>query len=76
MEELLKQMEVQAKKDVALLLKNQIALAFDAAINAGAEEIKKSVPGTIDDAIISLILPVITPVIKAELIKAIEKLEA
>ena len=76
MEELLKQMEVQAKKDVALLLKNQIAIAFDKAVEAGADEIKKAIPGQIDDAIIAMIVPVITPVIKEELLKLIGKIEA
>lgn len=76
MEELLKQMEAQAKKDVALLLKNQVALAFDKAVEAGANEIKAKIPGNIDDAILALVVPVITPVIKEELLKLISKIEA
>lgn len=76
MEELLKQMEAQAKKDVALLLKNQIAIAFDKAVAVGAEKIKVSISGPIDDAIIDMIVPVITPVIKEELLKLIGKIEA
>lgn len=75
MEELLKQMEAQAKKDVALLLKNQVALAFDKAVAVGAEKIKVSISGPIDDAIIDLVVPVLTPVLKAELLKLIEELE-
>ena len=75
MEELLKQMEAQAKKDVAALLKNQVELAFEVAVAHAAEEIKAKIPGQIDDAVISLIVPVVVPVIKAELVKAIEQLE-
>lgn len=75
MEELLKKMEAQAKKDVAALLKNQIELAFEAAVLHAAEEVKAKIPGTVDDAIISIVVPVVVPVIKAELLKQIEKLE-
>lgn len=76
MEELLKQMEAQAKKDVAALLKNQVALAFEVAVAQGASKLKEAIKGPVDDAVIDLILPAIVPVLKAELVKAIEQLEA
>lgn len=76
MEELLKQMEVQAKKDLALALKNQIEIAYDAAVKEAAGKVKEAIPGQVDDVIIDMIVPAIAPLIKQELIKVIEKLEA
>jgi hypothetical protein len=76
MEELLKQMEVQAKKDLALALKNQIEIAYDAAVKEAAGKVKEAIPGQVDDVIIDMIVPAIAPLIKQELVKVIEKLEA
>lgn len=76
MEELLKQMEAQAKKDLALALKNQIAIAYDVAVKEATGKVKEAIPGQVDDVIIDMVVPAITPLIKQELIKVIEKLEA
>lgn len=76
MEELLKKMEVQAKKDVAALLKNQVALAYDVAVDEAAKKLKEVIPGQIDDAVIALVIPALAPLLKGELVKQIEKLEA
>ena len=75
MEELLKQMEVQAKKDLAALLKNQLDLAFEVATKVAAEKLKAAIPGQVDDAIIDMVVPALSPIVKAELLKAIAELE-
>ena len=76
MEELLKQMEAQAKKDLAMMLKNQIEIAYDAAVKEAAGKVKEAIPGQVDDVIIDMVVPAIAPLIKQELVKVIEKLEA
>lgn len=76
MEELLKQMEAQAKKDVAALLKNQIGLAFEAAALIGAGKLKEAIPGEIDDAVINMVAPELIKLIKAEMLAQVAKLEA
>ena len=57
-------------------INSQKKIASTEAIFFCNDEIKKAIPGTIDDAIIAMIVPVITPVIKEELLKLIGKIEA
>lgn len=76
MEEVLKQMEVQAKKDVAVLLKNQVAIGFEAALKEAAEKLKEVIPGDIDNAVIDMFAPKLAELLKEALLAQIAKLEA
>ncbi len=76
MDELLKQMEVQAKKDVAALLKNQIGIGFEAGVKVAADKLKELIPGQVDDAVIDMIAPKFAELMKEQLLLQIAKLEA
>lgn len=74
--ELLEGMKVQALKDLEVLLKNQVGVAFDAAIELAASKLKEAIPGEIDDAIIVMVVASLKPVLKEQLLAQIEKISA
>ena len=74
--ELLEGMKVQALKDLEVLLKNQVGVAFDAAIELAAGKLKEAIPGEIDDAIIVMVVASLKPVLKEQLLAQIEKISA
>jgi len=72
--ELGQKMALQAKEDAKILLKNQIELLFESGIDVGLDEVKKLIPGGIDDALIDALAPQMKPLAKAFVLAAIEKL--
>lgn len=46
----------------------------DEATDKAFDELKKLIPGQVDDAILDLIKPTVKPYIKAELLKAVEEI--
>ena len=74
--QLLESMKVQALKDVEVLLKNQVGVAFDEAIELAAGKLKTAIPGEVDDAIIAMVVASLKPVLKEQLLAQIEKISA
>ena len=74
--QLLDSMKVQALKDIEVLLKNQVGVAFDAAIELAGDKLKTAIPGEIDDAIIAMVVASLKPVLKEQLLAQIEKIAA
>ena len=74
--QLLEGMKAQALKDLEVLLKNQVSVAFDQAIELAAGKLKEAIPGDIDDAIIAMVVGSLKPVLKEQLLAQIEKISA
>ena len=74
--QLLEASKVQALKDLEVLLKNQVGVAFDAAIELAAGKLKEAIPGEIDDTIIAMVVTSLKPVLKEQLLTQIEKISA
>lgn len=72
--QLLEASKVQALKDIEVLLKNQVAVAYDAAIGLAASKVKTAIPGQVDDMIIDLVIASLGPVLKEQLLAQIEKI--
>jgi len=76
MEPVLEQMKAQALKDLEVLLKNQVAVAYDSAAEVMKAKLKEIIPGTVDDAVIEMIAAPMLPALKALLLEQIEKISA
>lgn len=74
--ELLEAAKAQALKDLEVLLKNQVAVAYDAAIAMAAGKVKEAIPGQADDVIIDVVVASLKPVLKELLLQQIEKVAA
>lgn len=74
--QLLEASKVQALKDLEVLLKNQVGVAFDAAIELAAGKLKEAIKGPVDDAVIDMIVAALSPVLKEQLLAQIEKISA
>lgn len=75
-QQLLEAMKEQGLKDLKVLVKNQVAIAYDPAVAIAVEKAKALIPGNWDDAFIDIIVKTAGPILKEELMKALEKLDA
>ena len=75
-EELLQAAKVQALKDLEVLLKNQVGVVYDGAIQLAAQKLKEAIPGQVDDAVIDVVVAALSPVLKEQLLLQIEKVSA
>lgn len=73
-EALLESMKEQALKDVKVLIKNQIAIGYDPALEILTIKGKDLLPGEFADSIIDVIAKTAGPIIKDEIVKFLEKL--
>ena len=74
--QLLESMKQQALKDIEALLKNQVGIAYDQAVELAAQKLKDAIPGQADDAIIAVVVAAMKPVLKELLLEQIEKVAA
>lgn len=75
-QQLVENMKQQALKDLEVLLKNQVGVAYDEAIELAAQKLKDAIPGQADDAIIAVVVAAMKPVLKELLLEQIEKVAA
>lgn len=73
---IVEKMKAQGLKDLEVLLKNQVTVAYDEAIELAAGKLKDVIPGEIDDAIITMVVASLKPVLKEMLLAQIEKVAA
>jgi len=64
----------QGKADLKVMLKNQIEILFAEGMELGLDELKKLIPGAIDDAIIEALEPQLKEVAKAYALALISKI--
>lgn len=62
------------KKVLEVVLKDMVTLGYDDLAAALKEEIKKAIPGQVDDAIVDMIAPMLMPAIKTVLLAQIDKI--
>jgi hypothetical protein len=74
--DLMAKMKEQALKDVETLLKNQVEVAYDEAIELASKELAEKIPGQVDDAVINMVVAALAPTLKAKLLEQIEKVAA
>lgn len=64
----------QAKQDLKAMVLNQVALAFDPAMQLAADKLKVAIPGQVDDAVIDVVMASLLPIGHKELVAQVEKL--
>lgn len=64
----------QLKADAKTLVKNQIAVGCDAALDEAFAKLKAAIPGSIDDSIIEMVAPKLKELAKAELLALADKI--
>lgn len=72
-QELVEAMKVQAIKDGKALVKNQIELAYDPAVELAVAKLSAAIPGQMDDVILNLVKANVAPILKASILEVIEK---
>ena len=75
-QELITKMKEQALKDIETLLKNQVGVAYDEAIELASAKLKAAIPGEVDDVIINMVVSSLKPLLKDLLLAQIEKVAA
>jgi hypothetical protein len=65
-----------ALKHIEELAKEQVELFFDDALDLAVEELKKAIPGKIDDAVLALIIPAIKEPLKKAILQTLDKIYA
>jgi hypothetical protein len=63
-----------ALKHAEVFFEGMVKDLYDPALAVAKEELKKAIPGQVDDVVIELIVSNLGPVLKAELLKRVEKL--
>lgn len=68
-------MKDEIKKQFELFLETQLSGGnFDLLVERVKEELKKTIPGKIDDVILDAVMPKLLPIIKEALLKEVEKI--
>jgi hypothetical protein len=76
MEELAKKAKAVALKHIEEMVKEQIELVFDDAVELAAGKLKEAIPGQADDVVINLIVSALKAPLKAALLEQAGKIYA
>lgn len=74
MEEVKNEMVEQAKAITEVALEQVIEATYDKSFELIVEEIKKAIPGQVDDAVLAVIAPAIKPKVKELVLAQVEKI--